>query len=138
MADTRLATFLGLCDYLCVPVMADNMEKGAFIAFLGITLDNIMMEARLLQDKLNKCLTPCEELQKSVPLTGILSLRILVHTLGKLYLPPSLFRDGCVTVMCIASLTPSSNYLDSTSEVLGSLIATNPSRMTLRPSSAVL
>ncbi len=31
----------------------------------------------------------------------VLSLRILVHTLGKLYLPPSLFRDGCVTLMCI-------------------------------------
>ncbi len=27
VADTRLATFLGLCDYLCVPVVADKMEK---------------------------------------------------------------------------------------------------------------
>ncbi len=52
----------------------------------------------------------------------VLSLRILVHTLDKLYFPPSLFRDGCVTLMCMASLTPRSNHLDSTSKNLVSFI----------------
>ncbi len=55
--DTRLATFLGICDYLCVPVVAYKMEKGACLAFLGVTLDTIKMEARLPQDKLDTCLT---------------------------------------------------------------------------------
>ncbi len=45
VADTRLATFLGLCDYLGVPVVADKTEKGAGIAFLGVTLNTIKMEA---------------------------------------------------------------------------------------------
>ncbi len=35
------------------------------------------------------------------PSPQVLLLRILVHTLGKLYLPPSLLRDGCVTQMCM-------------------------------------
>ncbi len=57
VADTALAIFLCLCDYLCVPVVADKTEKGACIAFLGVTLDTIKTEARLPQDKLDKCLT---------------------------------------------------------------------------------
>ncbi len=57
VADTRLATFLGLCDYLHVSVVADKMKKLACIAFPGVTLDTIKMEARQLQNKLDKCLT---------------------------------------------------------------------------------
>ncbi len=39
-----------------VPVVADKTEKGNCIAFLGVRLDTIRMEARLPRDKLNKCL----------------------------------------------------------------------------------
>ncbi len=46
----------------------------------------------------------------------VLSLRILVHTLVDCIFPPSLFRDGCVTLMCMASLTPRLNHLGSTSK----------------------
>ncbi len=48
----------------------------------------------------------------------VLSLRLLVNTLGGLYLPPSLFRDESVTRMCMASMTPHSNHLCSTSKML--------------------
>ncbi len=43
-------------------------------------------------------------------------------TLGRLYLPSSLFRDGCVIRMCMASLTPRSNHLGSSSKILVSSI----------------
>ncbi len=36
--------------------MAEKTEKGNCIAFLGVTLDTIRMEARLPRDKLDKCL----------------------------------------------------------------------------------
>ncbi len=84
VADTRLATFLGLCDYLHVPVVADKTEKGSCIAFLGITLDTIKMEARLPQDKLDKCLTPVKNYRSQShisvsqleSLTGLLNLPV--------------------------------------------------------------
>ncbi len=44
-----------------MPVVVDKTEKGACIAFLGITLDTIKMEARLPQDKLDKCLALVKE-----------------------------------------------------------------------------
>ncbi len=44
-ADSRLRTFLGLCGHLGVPVGANKTEKGNCIAFLGLTLDTINMEA---------------------------------------------------------------------------------------------
>ncbi len=39
-----------------VPVVANKTEKGNCIAFLGMTLDTIRMEARLPRYKLDKCL----------------------------------------------------------------------------------
>ncbi len=56
MVDKHLKIFLGLCKDLGIPVVEDKMEKGACIAFLGVTLDSIKMEANLPQDKLNRCL----------------------------------------------------------------------------------
>ncbi len=53
-ADSRLSTFLNLCDHLRVPVITEKTEKGNCIAFLGMTLDTVRMEARLPWDKLDK------------------------------------------------------------------------------------
>ncbi len=55
-ADLRLRIFLGLCDHLRVPVVAEKTEKGNCIAFLGMTLDTVRIEALLPRDKLDKCL----------------------------------------------------------------------------------
>ena len=41
------------------------------------------------------------------------SLRRLVHTLGSWYRPPSLLREGLLTLMYIDSFTPLSNQLGS-------------------------
>lgn len=51
-----LNNFLGLCDYLGVPI-AHNKTEGPLtvMQFAGITLDTIKMEARLPADKLQKC-----------------------------------------------------------------------------------
>ncbi len=55
-ADSRLRTFLGLCDHLRVPLVAEKTEKGNCIALLGVILDIVRMEALLPWDKLDKCL----------------------------------------------------------------------------------
>ncbi len=55
-ADERLKTFLGLCKNFGIPVVEEKTEKGACIAFLGVTLDTVKMEARLPQDKHDRCL----------------------------------------------------------------------------------
>ena len=51
-----LSKLLSLCDYLGVPI-AHEKTKGPVTAlqFVGITLDTINMEARLPEDKLQKC-----------------------------------------------------------------------------------
>ncbi len=48
--------FLSLCDLLGIPVVCEKTQSSTCIIFLGITLDTINMEARLPQDKLDKCL----------------------------------------------------------------------------------
>ncbi len=55
-ADSRLRNFLGLCDHLRVPGVIEKIEKRNCIAFLGMTLDTVRMEAQLPRDKLDKCL----------------------------------------------------------------------------------
>ncbi len=55
-ADSRLRIFLAICDHLRVPVVTEKTEKGNCIAFLGVTLDTVRMEAWLPRDKLDKCL----------------------------------------------------------------------------------
>ncbi len=94
VADTRLATFLGLCDYLHVLVVADKMEKGCCIAFLGVTLDAITMEVMLPQDKLDKCLTLVENYRSQShiavsqleSLTGLLNFACRVVAPGRPFL----------------------------------------------------
>ncbi len=40
-ADSRLRTFLNLCDHLWVPLVTE--KKGSSIAFVGVTLDTVRM-----------------------------------------------------------------------------------------------
>jgi len=62
MADTRsaclrdLQAFMELCHDLGVPIAPNKtMGPSTTLPFLGITLDTVAMEARLPQDKLDKC-----------------------------------------------------------------------------------
>ena len=53
---TELCNFLRMCDYLGVPIAQEkNFGAPQVIQFAGITLDSINREARLLEDKLEKC-----------------------------------------------------------------------------------
>ncbi len=56
VSDGRLSAFLSLCRLLGIPVVVEKNETGTCLVFLGIMLDTIRMEARLPQDKLQKCL----------------------------------------------------------------------------------
>ena len=53
---TDLSNFLGMCDYLGVPIAQQKTcGQSQVIQFAGITLDSINQEARLPKDKLQKC-----------------------------------------------------------------------------------
>ena len=53
---TDLSNFLRMCDYLGVPIAQEKTcGPSQVIKFAGITLDSINHEARLLEDKLQKC-----------------------------------------------------------------------------------
>ncbi len=56
ISDERLSRFHALFKLLGIPVVWEKTESGICIIFLGITLDTVKMEARLPQDKLDKCL----------------------------------------------------------------------------------
>ncbi len=94
--NTRLATFLGLCDYLCVLVVADKIEKGACIAFRGITLDTIKMEARLPQGKLDKCLTLVKNYrsQSHISVSQLESLTGLLNFACRMVAPGRMVSNG--------------------------------------------
>ena len=52
----QLSLFLQLCDYLGIPMAPEKtVGSASTIAFAGIELDSVLMEARLPQDKLIKC-----------------------------------------------------------------------------------
>ena len=54
--DSDLNNFLGLCDRLGVPIAHDKTEgPSTTLQFAGIALDTINMEARLPDNKLQKC-----------------------------------------------------------------------------------
>ena len=53
---TDLSNFLHLCGYLGVPIAQEKtVGPSQVIQFVGITLDSVRQEARLLEDKLQKC-----------------------------------------------------------------------------------
>ena len=52
----QLSLFLQLCDYLGISMAPEKtVGSASTIAFAGIELDSVLMEARLPQDKLIKC-----------------------------------------------------------------------------------
>ncbi len=56
VSDGKLSAFLSLCRLLGIHVVVEKIESATCLIFLDITLDTIRIEARLPQDKLQKCL----------------------------------------------------------------------------------
>ncbi len=83
-----------ICKDLGIPVVEEKTEKGACIVFLGVTLDSIKMEARLLQDKLDHCLLLVREylarshimVSQLESLTGLLNFACRVLAPGRPFL----------------------------------------------------
>ena len=64
IADTKekcqldLTNFLGMCQFLGVPIAEEKtVGPDTSLQFAGITVDSVLQEARLPEDKLRKCHT---------------------------------------------------------------------------------
>ena len=78
---TDLSNFLRMCDYLGVPIAQEKTcGPSQVIQFAGITLDSINQEARLPEDKLQKCRLLLESFCKGRKVT----LRELQSLIGPL------------------------------------------------------
>lgn len=89
-----LNNFLGLCSNLGVPIAHEKTEGPlTTLQFAGITLDTLEMEARLPEDKLEKCKTLLSDFQKrrKVTLKELQSLVGLLNFTCSVVLPGRAF-----------------------------------------------
>ena len=95
LCQKQLDLFLMLCSYLGIPMAPEKtVGPSQIISFAGIELDSILMEARLPQEKLDKCqtlisafLTRCKvSLQEIQSLTGLLNFACSVVVPGRAFL----------------------------------------------------
>ena len=84
-----------LCSYLGIPMAPEKtVGPSQIISFAGIELDSILMEARLPQEKLDKCQTLISafltrrkvSLQEIQSLTGLLNFACSVVVPGRAFL----------------------------------------------------
>lgn len=88
---TDLSNFLHLCSYLGVPIAQEKtVGPSQVIQFAGITLDSVRQEARLPEDKLQKCSVLLESFYKRRKVT----LRELQSLLGLLNFTCSVIVPG--------------------------------------------
>ena len=88
---TDLSNFLHLCGYLGVPIAQEKtVGPSQVIQFVGITLDSVRQEARLLEDKLQKCRLLLQSFYKHHKVT----LRELQFLLGLLNFTCSVIVPG--------------------------------------------
>ena len=86
-----LSNFLRLCDYLGVPIAQEKtVGPSQVIQFAGITLDSVRQEARLPEDKLQKCRLLLQSFYKRRKVT----LRELQSLLGLLNFTCSVIVPG--------------------------------------------
>ena len=92
--ESMLKRFLSLCDYLGVPI-AQEKTHGPYtsLQFVGITLDSVTWEARLPEDKLQKCRTMIDDFlsRRKVTLREIQSLIGLLNFTCSVVLPGRAF-----------------------------------------------
>ena len=91
----QLDTFLMLCSFLGIPMAPEKtVGPSTTLAFAGIELDTVLMEARLPQDKLDKCRDLLSTflrrrkvtLQEIQSLTGLLNFACTVVVPGRAFL----------------------------------------------------
>ena len=91
----QLDTFSMLCSYLGIPMAPEKtVGPSTTLAFAGIELDTVLMEAHLPQEKLDKCpellsafLCRCKvTLQEIQSLTGLLNFACTVVVPGRAFL----------------------------------------------------
>ncbi|CAH3173754.1 unnamed protein product, partial [Porites lobata] len=86
-----LSRFISLCNYLGVPIAPEKtVGPETELPFVGITLDSIRMEARLPEDKLEKCRTMLLDFYKRRKVT----LRELQSLIGLLNFTCSVVLPG--------------------------------------------
>lgn len=90
-----LANFIWMCNYLGVPLAPEKtVGPATVLQFAGITLDSVRLEARLPEDKLQKCRVMLQNFQarRSVclkelqSLLGLLNFTCLVVVPGRAFL----------------------------------------------------
>ena len=99
---TDLSNFLRMCDYLGVPIAQEKTcGPSQVIQFAGITLDSINQEARLPEDKLQKCRLLLESFCKRRKVT----LRELQSLIGLLNFTCSVIVPGRAFLRRLIDLT---------------------------------
>ena len=97
-----LDSFLSMCQYLGVPISHEKTEGPATtLQFAGITLDSVKMEARLPEEKLQKCRTLLTGFHKRRKVT----LRELQSLLGLLNFTCSVVLPGRAFLRRLIDLT---------------------------------
>ncbi|XP_048587466.1 uncharacterized protein LOC125570208 [Nematostella vectensis] len=94
LCQRQLGVFLDLCAYLGIPMAPEKTcGPSPALSFAGIELDTIQMEARLPQDKLDKCITLITEFlrRKKVSLRELQSLVGLLNFACSVVIPGRAF-----------------------------------------------
>ena len=100
--STDLSNFLRMCDYLGVPIAQEKTcGPSTVLQFAGITLDSVKQEARLPEDKLQKCRTLLESFRKRRKVT----LRELQSVIGLLNFTCSVIVPGRAFLRRMIDLT---------------------------------
>ena len=98
----QLENFLALCDYLGIPMAPDKtIGPSNVLSFAGIELDSNCMEARLPQDKLEKCISLIIDFSRRKKVT----LRELQSLLGLLNFACSVVVPGRAFLRRLIDLT---------------------------------
>ena len=100
--ENLLSRFISLCTYLDVPIAPEKtVGPETELPFVGITLDSIRMEARLPEEKLEKCRTMLRDLYKQHKVT----LRELQSLIGLLNFTCSVVLPGRAFLRRVIDLT---------------------------------
>ena len=102
LCQQQLNIFLEFCSYLGVPIAPEKTcGPATTLSFVGIELDTVVKEARLSQDKLDKCVTTILELQHRKKVT----LRELQSLIGPLNFACSVVQPGRAFLRRLIDLT---------------------------------
>ena len=102
LCQQQLNIFLQFCSYLGVPIAPEKtFGPSTTLSFVGIELDTVLKEARLPQDKLDKCVTTILEFRHRKKVT----LRELQSLIGLLNFACSVIQPGRAFLRRLIDLT---------------------------------